>query len=128
MPVTLAETALVAPSRREIAPNLSDLRERSSSPRLSLKSSRQLVSVRLLNDRADHGLRRKHERCDRRRILQSRAGYLGRIDYSGLDQVFVLIGRSIVDDVRILVAAGLLHNDIAFGSLIQDDLPVRLYP
>jgi hypothetical protein len=45
-----------------------------------------------LGDLRGHGFGRQHEAGDRGCVLQSSAGYLGRVDDAGLDQVLVLVG------------------------------------
>src|SRR5437879_3073628 len=82
---------------------------------------------RLLHDRADHRLGGEHERSDRGRVLQSRAGHLGGVDYAGLHQVFVFVSRSVEAMVGILVAADLLHDDGTLGSRVEHNLPNRLF-
>src|SRR6267142_4382215 len=75
----------------------------------------------LLGNLGDKSLGREQETGDRRRVLQRRAGHLGRIHDSGFEQVFVLLGRRVEADGALLLLH-LLHDDRAFQTGVVDDL------
>jgi hypothetical protein len=52
--------------------------------------------ILLLRQLGDHALGREQQPGDRGRVLQRRAGDLGRVDDAGLDEVLVLVGRDVV--------------------------------
>ena len=64
---------------------------------------------------------------DRGCVLQRSAGYLGRVDDTGRDQVLVLVGAGVVAKVRIVVVADLAHDHSTFLTGIADDLAKRLF-
>jgi hypothetical protein len=71
-------------------------------------------------------LRWWHQAGNRGRVLQSGARHFRRIDHTGLDQIFVLIGLSVVAEVGTVVLADLAHYDCAFFARVLDDLTNRL--
>src|SRR5438552_5476786 len=79
----------------------------------------------LLRDVRDERLGRQQHGGDAGRILQRRAGDLGRVDDAGLDHVGVLtlVG---VEALALRQAPDLLHHDGAFPADVVDDLTQRL--
>src|SRR5665213_4198304 len=80
-------------------------------------------SLLLLRDLRDHRFRGQHQGADRRRVLQSRPRYLGRIDHAVLHQVLILRRGSVETEVGVLVRTDLLDDDGAFIARVADDLP-----
>ncbi len=81
----------------------------------------------LLRNFANHSFGRQHQTGDRSRVLQGRAGHLRRIDDTRFDQIFVLVGLSVVAKMRIVVLADFAHHDRAFFARVLDDLTDRLF-
>src|ERR1700679_3206870 len=77
-------------------------------------------------DLRDHGFGRQHEAGDRGCVLQGSAGYLGRVDDAGLDQVLVLVGAGVVADIGILVLQDLAYDHCTLFAGVADDLAQRL--
>src|SRR5690349_16003079 len=75
----------------------------------------------LLGNLGDHRLGRQHHRCDRRRVLQRRAGDLGRVDDARLEHVRELVVQGVVALAR-LALADLLDDDRAFLARVRRDL------
>src|SRR4051795_9982897 len=75
-------------------------------------STRHAAAPILLGLVGDDGLGGEEQRRDGRRVLQRRAGHLGRVDDALGDQVDVLAGRG-VEAVAVLQGADLLRHDAA---------------
>src|SRR3569833_172106 len=75
----------------------------------------------------DERFRREEEAGDRRRVLQRRAGHLGRVDDAGLDQVLVRVGERVVTERVILRRTDLLDDDGAFTTGVLHDHADRLF-
>src|SRR5688572_25823333 len=58
----------------------------------------------------DQRFGREEKAGDRRGVLERRAGHLGRVDDTGLDQVLVLVGQRVVTERVVLRAPDLLHD------------------
>src|SRR5690606_36366372 len=84
---------------------------------------RRLLRLLLLDD---HRLRREQEARDGRRVLERRAGDLGRVDHTRLDQVLVLVSLGVVAEADVLVLADTLDHDRALEASVLRDLPERL--
>src|SRR5277367_2295193 len=76
----------------------------------------------LLRDLGDHALGREQEPGDRRRVLQRRAGDLGRVDDAGLHEVLVLVGRDVVAEVA-LAGEYLADDNRAFNTRVRAEHP-----
>src|ERR1700722_12532307 len=63
-----------------------------------------------LGDVSNHCFGRQHKAGNRGSILQCRAGDLGGVDHTGLDQVLVLVGAGVVPEVRVRVLHDLAYD------------------
>src|ERR1700761_1856861 len=78
-------------------------------------------------DVGNHRLGRQHQAGNRSRILQRSAGYLGRIDHTSRNQIFVLVGAGVVAVVRVAVVADLADDHSTFLTGVANDLAKRLF-
>src|SRR6266700_8061566 len=88
-------------------------------------------SFLLLRQISDQGFGSQDHRGDAAGILQCRAGHLGRIDYSRLDHVLVLISEYVVAILitlmLLLSTADTLNNYRTIFTTIDDKLAQRLF-
>src|SRR3954452_14091436 len=68
----------------------------------------------------------EQETGDGRRVLQSGAGDLGRVDDAGPDQILVAIGGGVVAEVLLLRLLHPAYHDRALGARVLGDHPNRL--
>ena len=80
------------------------------------------LGVGAVDNTADHGLGRQHQRCNRSCILQRRSCHLGWINNTRSDEVFISFCRRIEAEMRIMVALYLLVDDRAFGLAVEHNL------
>src|ERR1017187_369536 len=76
---------------------------------------------------ADEGFGGQHQGRDRACVLQGGARHLGGIDDAGLDQVFELVGLSVVAEVVVLRLAHAAHDDCTFFTGVDHDLTQGLF-
>src|SRR5579864_2207435 len=89
-------------------------------------AARHRSALLLFRQLGDQSLRRQHESCDRACVLQRSAHDLRRIEHAGLDQVLVLVGESVVAEVRVLRLQHLAQHHSAFFTGVLGGLAQRL--
>src|SRR5713226_954918 len=95
-------------------------------PAHAARSARH-VRLLFLGDLENHRLGGQHQGRDAGRILQGRAGDLGRVDDAGLEHVDPLAGVGVEADRRLLLLLPLLHDDRTLVAGVDGDLADRLF-
>src|SRR5205809_1321247 len=97
------------------------------SPHSATAAWRPSRGLLIFFDLAYERFRRKEQRSNRSRVLQSAACHLRRVDDTRRDQILILLGLSVETKIGILAHAHLFRYDGPFLSGIVGDLPERLF-